>query len=64
MLIEMMAYQHKLTLHCLGETATLKDTSSVFATKHFGENKLEDDLGEELVDKQEDKQEDDMCRTI
>ena len=63
-MIKVMAYQHKLTHHRLEETATLEDTSSVFATKYFGENELEDDLGEELDDKLEDEHEDDICRTI
>ena len=64
MFIKVMAYQHKLTHHRLEETATSKDMSSVFATKYFGEYKLEVHLGEELDDKLEDKHEDDICRTI
>ena len=64
MLIEVMAYQHKLTHHCLEETTTLEDTSLVFATKYFGQNKLEDGMGEELDDELEDKHEDDIYRRI
>ena len=63
-MIKVMAYQHKLTHHCIEETPTSEDTSSVFATEYFGENKPEDDLGEELDDKLEDEHEDDICRTI
>ena len=63
-MIKVMAYQHKLTHHCIEETPTSEDTSSVFATEYFGENKPEDDLGEELDDKLEDKHKDNICRTI
>ena len=64
MLIEVMTYQHKLTHHCLEETATLEDTSSVFVMKYSGENKLENNLAEELDDELEDKHEGGICRTV
>ena len=63
-LIEVIAYQHKLTHHLLEETTTSEGTSSVIATKYFGENKLEDNLGEGLDDKLEGNHDDDICRTI
>ena len=63
-MIEVMVYQHKLTHHCLEETATSEDTSSVFAMKYFGENDLEDDLAEELDDELEEEHEDNICRMI
>ena len=62
-MIEVIAYQHKLTRHCLKETATSEDMSSVFATNYFWEKELENNLGEELDDKLEDKNKDDICRT-
>ena len=58
-----MAYQHKLTHHRIEETANSEDTTLVFAT-YFGENELEDDLGEEHDDKLEDKHKDNVYRTI
>ena len=63
-MIEVIAYQHKLTHHLLEETTTSEGTSSVIATKYFGENKLEDNLGEDIDDKMEEEHNDDICRTI